>query len=162
MSGTTGGPDGGARSGGAGPAADRPGDGPAPPAAPGATDDEALRRALENAEDRLRHAMLDGDVVTLGELLDDHIVYTGPDGRQVSKQQDLDAYASGAVEITDYDEQHRSVRVIGRTGLTWILTEVRGRAGAQPFGARLRYTRTWVYDTGWRVVAAHASFAHQR
>jgi hypothetical protein len=131
-------------------------------AGPAGTDDEALRRALDGAEDRLRHAMLAGDVAALGELLDDHIVYTGPDGRQVSKQQDLDAYASGAVEITGYDEQHRSVRVIGCTGLTWILTEVHGRAGSQPFGARLRYTRTWVYDAGWRVVAAHASFAPQR
>ena len=130
--------------------------------ADGSADDAALRSALDRAEDLLRRAMLAGDVAALGALLDDHMIYTGPDGRQVSKQQDLDAYANGAVEITGYDEQHRSVRVIGRTGLTWILTEVQGRAGDRTFGARLRYTRTWVYDAGWRVVAAHASFAPHR
>ncbi len=140
-----------------GAAADR--DAAAGPAGP---DDETLRRSLAGAEDRLSQAMLAGDVATLGELLDDHVVYTGPDGRQVSKQQDLDAYSSGAVEITAYDEQHRSVRVIGHTGMTWILTEVRGRAGNQAFVARLRYTRTWVFEAGWRVVAAHASLAHPR
>lgn len=129
-----------------------------PDSAPLTMDDADLRTALAGAEDRLRLAMLTGDVAALGALLDDHVVYTGPDGRQVSKQQDLDAYASGAVEITGYDEEHRSMRVIGRTGLTWVLTEVRGRTGTQQFGARLRYTRTWVYDAGWRVVAAHASF----
>lgn len=129
-----------------------------PDGVPPAMDDVELRTALAGAEDSLRLAMLTGDVTTLGALLDDHVVYTGPDGRQVSKQQDLDAYASGAVEITGYDEEHRSIRVIGRTGLTWVLTEVRGRTGNQQFGARLRYTRTWVYDAGWRVVAAHASF----
>ncbi len=128
----------------------------------GSADDALLRAALDRAEDLLRHSMLAGDVTALGSLLDDHMIYTGPDGRQVSKQQDLDAYANGAVEITGYDEQHRSVRVVGRTGLTWILTEVQGRTGNQTFGARLRYTRTWVYEAGWRVVAAHASFApHQ-
>jgi hypothetical protein len=122
-------------------------------------DDTALRSALNVAEDRLQRATLDGDVTTLDLLLDDHVIYTGPDGRQVSRQQDLDAYASGAVEITAYHEEHRSVRVLGRTGLTWVLAEVRGRAGDQRFGARLRYTRTWAYADGWRVVAAHASLA---
>ncbi len=122
-------------------------------------DDEGLRAALNMAEDLLRAATLAGDVTSLDQLLDDHIIYTGPDGRQVSKQQDLDAYASGAVEITGYEEEHRTIRVIGRTGLTWVLAEVSGRAGGQRFGARLRYTRTWAHDTGWRVVAAHASFA---
>lgn len=121
--------------------------------------DSVLRTALNDAEDRLQQATLDGDVAVLGELLDDHVVYTGPDGRQVSKQQDLDAYAHGAVEITGYAEEHRSVRVLGRTGLTWVLAEVSGRAGEQRFGARLRYTRTWAYVDGWRVVAAHASLA---
>lgn len=133
------------------------------PAESGVSGDEgSLRTALESAEDLLRRAMLAGDVGALAGLLDDHMIYTGPDGRQVSKQQDLDAYASGSVEITGYDEQHRSVRVIGRTGLTWVLTEVQGRTGSQTFGARLRYTRTWAYDAGWRVVAAHASFAPHR
>jgi hypothetical protein len=123
------------------------------------SDETLLHTALMAAEDQLRRAMVSGDVVALGALLDDHVIYTGPDGRQVAKQQDLDAYATGAVEITAYEEQHRSVRVMGRTGITWVLTEVHGRAGSQNFGTRLRYTRTWVYDAGWRVVAAHASFA---
>ncbi|MEO5833158.1 MAG: nuclear transport factor 2 family protein [Nakamurella sp.] len=122
-------------------------------------DDAGLRSALNTAEDQLRRATLAGDVAVLGLLLDDHIIYTGPDGRQVSKQQDLDAYASGAVEITGYVEEHRTIRVIGRTGLTWVLAEVSGHAGGQRFGARLRYTRTWAYAAGWRVIAAHASFA---
>lgn len=117
-----------------------------------------LTSRLDDAETRLRTAVLRGDVEALGSLLDDHVIYTGPDGRQISKQQDLDSYSSGAVQITEYAEQHRAIRVIGRTGLTWVLTEVQGRAGDRPFGARLRYTRTWVYQTDWRVVAAHASF----
>lgn len=132
---------------------------PVDPALLDSVDDTALRSALHLAEDRLQGATLAGDVRSLGLLLDDHVIYTGPDGRQVSKQQDLAAYASGAVEITGYDEEHRTIRVIGRTGLTWVLAEVSGRAGEQRFGARLRYTRTWTYAAGWRVVATHASFA---
>lgn len=117
----------------------------------------AAPAGLDAAEDSLQAAVLAGDVETLGDLLDDHIIYTGPDGRQVTKQQDLDAYSSGAVQIVRYTEQHRATRVIGATGVTWVLAEIHGRAGAQQFDARLRYTRTWAFDSGWRVVAAHAS-----
>jgi len=45
--------------------------------------------------------------------------------------------------------------------VTWFLGTVEGTVSGAPFAARMRYTRTWLYDEthGWRIIAAHASTA---
>lgn len=51
----------------------------------------------------------------------------------------------------------------GRTAVSWFLGTLAGIFDGTPFAARLRYTRTWIYDDnhGWRVVAAHVSPARR-
>ena len=47
--------------------------------------------------------------------------------------------------------------VDGSTGVSFFTGTVGGTFGGRPMSARMRYTRTWVYDAdaGWRVLAAH-------
>ena len=113
--------------------------------------------ALQEAERRLQAAIRSSDVETLDLLLDDRVVYTGPDGRSLTKQEDLDAHRSRALVVEAFDQQDLHVTVVGSTGITRVLAELQGTAGGVPFTARLRYTRTWVHADGtWRVLAAHA------
>ena len=90
------------------------------------------------AERRLQAAQLASDVVALDALLDERLVFTGPDGALYSKKDDL-------------------ALVDGRTGVTWFLGTLEGAFGGVPFAARVRCTRTWLHDDahGWRIVAAH-------
>jgi ketosteroid isomerase-like protein len=46
------------------------------------------------------------------------------------------------------------------TGVTWFLGTLEGTVGGQPVVSRMRYTRTWTYDgqSGWKIIAAHATF----
>ncbi|WP_370092045.1 nuclear transport factor 2 family protein [Streptacidiphilus sp. MAP12-20] len=114
--------------------------------------------ALHEAEQRLQGAVRAGDVEALDLLLDDRVVYTGPDGRSLTKEEDLEAHRSRILAVEVFDQQDLHVTVVGATGITRVLAAIRGTAAGQPFAARLRYTRTWVHaDGAWRVLAAHAS-----
>ncbi|WP_225851241.1 nuclear transport factor 2 family protein [Streptomyces sp. HPF1205] len=121
------------------------------------TDEVAFEAALHEAEQRLQAAVRSGDVEALRLLLDDRVVYTGPDGSTSTKEEDLEAHRSRTLVVDVFDQQDLHVTVVGSTGITRVLAAVEGTAGGQPFAARLRYTRTWVHADGtWRVLAAHA------
>jgi ketosteroid isomerase-like protein len=113
---------------------------------------------LRQAERRLQAAQLAGDVVALDRLLDDRLVFTGPEGKLYSKQDDLQAQGTRQV-ITKVSEEELNVLADGRTGITWFLGTLEGVFDGAPFSARLRYTRTWIRDDnhGWSIVAAHMS-----
>ena len=118
-------------------------------------DEEALRAA----ERKLQAAQLASDVAALDELLDDRLVFTGPDGKLYGKQDDLRVHRTGTQVIDALHEEELTVLVAGETGVTWFVGRLRGSIDGAPFEARMRYTRTWVRagGHGWRIIAAHAS-----
>ncbi|MEE4545673.1 nuclear transport factor 2 family protein [Streptomyces sp. V4-01] len=121
------------------------------------TGQAALEAGLYEAERALQTAMRAGDVAALDLLLDDRVVYTGPDGRSQTKHEDLEAHRSRTLVVDVLDQEDLHVTVAGSTGITRPLLALQGTAAGQPFAARLRYTRTWVHADGvWRVLAAHA------
>lgn len=114
---------------------------------------------LQAAERRLQAAQLAGDVAVLDELIDDRLVFTGPDGLLYSKEDDLRLHRSGAQKMTSLQEEDLRLLVDGRTGVTWFVGRLAGSSNGEQFDARMRYTRTWIFgeETGWRIVAGHAS-----
>jgi len=115
---------------------------------------------LRAAERRLQAAQLASDVAVLDEIIDDRLVFTGPDGRLYGKQDDLEVHRSGHQRMTRVVEEELRVLVDGTTGVTWFLGTLEGTVGGTPFTARVRYTRTWVHDGDrWRLIAAHVSDA---
>lgn len=121
--------------------------------------DIAAADALRDAERRLQRAQLASDVEALDRLIDERLVFTGPDGRHYSKQDDLQVHRSGQQAMTRVDEEDLTVRVVGGTGVTWFLGTLEGSMAGEPFLVRVRYTRTWIHDhdSGWRLIAAHVS-----
>jgi ketosteroid isomerase-like protein len=119
----------------------------------------ATEAGLLDAEHRLQQAQRDGDVEVLAGLLDDRLIAIGPDGTRFRKDDDLDAYRSGSSKIDSLIEEDLEVLVAGTTGATFALCAVSGTFNGEPFAARLRYARTWTFDTeaGWRIVAAQLS-----
>jgi hypothetical protein len=121
---------------------------------------EDLSEALRAAEHRLQTAQLAGDADALEDLLDDRLIYTGgPDGARYSKQDDLEIQRSHTQVLSKVEEDELIVLVEGHTGVTWFRGTLEGTFGGTPFTARLSFTRTWIYapDSGWQVIAAHAS-----
>ena len=116
----------------------------------GGPDDEIV--ALEA---RLRIAQMDADVMALDALIDDDLLFAGPDGSLGTKAQDLAAHASGAVRFREHEPTELRVR---RVGSDVAIVALRARLAVEVGGTVVRgdyrYTRVWSRNAAgtWRVV----------
>ena len=90
--------------------------------------------SLLAADRHLQAAQLAADADALDALIDDRLIFTGPDGRLYSKQDDLDLQRSGQQRLTEVTEQELTSLVVGTTGVTWFLGRLAGPVAAgRPF-----------------------------
>ena len=134
----------------------------------GAAADARMKAAFVGAPDaeivgleaRLRAAQLSADVAELDALLDDVLLFTGPDGQLGTKAQDLAAHGSGAVRFREHEPEELHVR---RVGSDVAVVALRARLAVEVGGSLVRgtyrYTRVWArgQDGAWRVVGGHVS-----
>ncbi|WP_091562616.1 nuclear transport factor 2 family protein [Micromonospora pattaloongensis] len=114
--------------------------------------------SLAAADRRLQAAQLAADADVLDQLLDDRLVFTGPDGAWYSKQDDLELQRSGQQVLTEVTEEELTTVVVGDTGVTLFRGRLAGRLRGESFVAHVRYTRTWIKTAaGWRLLAAHVT-----
>src|SRR5690242_9883694 len=111
-------------------------------------------------EARLREAQLAADVAVLKELIDDDLLFVGPDGRLATKSQDLEAHSSGTVRFREHVPEELRVR---RIGSDVAVTSLRAALAVEVFGVPNRgtfnYTRVWARELNatWRVVGGQVS-----
>ena len=116
--------------------------------------------SLTAAERDLQRSQLASDVPALDRLLHPDLTFVGPDGAVSGKADDLEAHRSGAMVLHRSQAEDLIVRVNDGVGVTVLTVRLAGAYQGQEFDGRMRYSRAWAYGdaTGWRVVAAHASF----
>jgi hypothetical protein len=116
---------------------------------------EASLRACEAA---LRRAQLASDVGELDRLVDDALVFTGPNGAVYSKNDDLDAHRRGLIRITRLEPSEERGQIFGDIAVVRVRMEMSGTFEGVAFAGPFRYTRVWRgTGNGWRVVAGHVS-----
>jgi ketosteroid isomerase-like protein len=116
---------------------------------------DASLRACEAA---LRQAQLASDVSVLDRLLDDALVFTGPDGAVYGKQDDLEAHRRGIVRITRLEPSDERIQRFGSIAVVSVRMEMSGTFQGATFAGPFRYTRVWcARPEGWRIVAGHVS-----
>lgn len=120
---------------------------------------DELSTELLAAEGRLQAAQLAGDVAALDQLLHDRLLAVGPDGELVTKEMDLASHRDRVLTLSTLEQLQLEYVVADRTGVTAVLMALTGANAGTPFDVRMRYVRTWVYDDGWRILAAHVSLA---
>lgn len=109
---------------------------------------------IREAEHRLRAAMLASNVAELDTLIDDQLLFIGPDGNVYHKADDLDLHRSGEERITRVDIEDMQIELHGSVAITVVVTNMAGTFKGETFGGRTRYIRTWLRgDSGWRIVA---------
>ena len=114
--------------------------------------------SLRAREAALRRAQLTGDAATLERLVDDALVFTGPDGAVYGKADDLAAHRQGWVRITRLEPSEERVQRFGTVAVVSVRMEMAGTFKGAPFAGPFRYTRVWCERAeGWRVVAGHVS-----
>ncbi|MEO7963895.1 MAG: nuclear transport factor 2 family protein [Gemmatimonadaceae bacterium] len=116
------------------------------------------RDDLLEAEHALRRAQFSSDVAALERLLDDALIFTGPDGRLYRKGDDLAAHRDGAMRLTRLDPGEESVQRFGDIAVIVVRMEMAGTFMDSNFAGPFRYTRVWCRrPDGWRIVAGHVN-----
>ena len=116
---------------------------------------EASLRACETA---LRKAQLSSDVQELDRLLDDTLVFTGPNGAVYGKKDDLDAHRRGLIRISRLEASEERIQRFGDIAVVSVRMEMSGTFEGSAFAGPFRYTRVWrAHGDGWRIVAGHVS-----
>jgi ketosteroid isomerase-like protein len=106
----------------------------------------------------LRTAMLANDVDALADLLHDDLVFTGPDGQVLSKEDDLSVHRSKLLRLDRLDLYETRVHHLGDLIVVTTKASLRGRYGSTPFEGTFVYTRLWRQSGAhWRIVAGHAA-----
>ncbi len=114
--------------------------------------------SLRECEAALRQAQLASDVRILDRLLDDALVFTGPNGAVYGKKDDLDAHRHGVIRITRLEPSEERIQRFGHIAVVSVRMEMSGTFEGEAFAGPFRYTRVWRADAdGWRVVAGHVS-----
>jgi ketosteroid isomerase-like protein len=113
---------------------------------------------LRRMEERLRAAMLAGDVAELDALIDDALVFTTMTGEVATKAMDLDAHRSGVLRIHRMDPSELRIERFGDAAVVSVRMELAGTFADAPFAGPFRYGRVWIRrPQGWRVAAGHVT-----
>jgi ketosteroid isomerase-like protein len=114
---------------------------------------------IAGLEAELRAAQLNADVGALDRLIDDDLLFVGPDGAFATKADDLAAYRDGVMRVTHHEPQELRVRRVGaHAAVVALSARMSGSYGGAPFSGTARYIRVWSRDSGqWRIVAGQVS-----
>ena len=115
---------------------------------------------IVDLEARLRAAQMGADVAAMDALVDDDLLFTGPDGSVGTKAQDLAAHASGAVRFREHQPTELRVRRVGHdVAIVALRARLEVEVGGTVVRGAYRYTRVWARDEArsWRVVGGHVS-----
>lgn len=118
-----------------------------------------IEATIRQLEATLRAAQLQSDVAALDQLIDDALLFTGPDGTQATKADDLALHRTGAVRFIAHEPSDLHLRVITSDVVVVALrTHLVGRVHGADFAGDYRYTRVWARRGNvWRIVAGHVS-----
>ncbi|HEY1942150.1 MAG TPA: nuclear transport factor 2 family protein [Roseiarcus sp.] len=109
-------------------------------------------------EAALRSAMLNNDVSALSDLIDDDLVFTGPDGSILSKEADLSTHRDKLLRLDKIDLHDSQTHRLGPMILVTTKADLSGQFGDFPIGGTFAYTRLWRQSgSRWRIVAGHAA-----
>ena len=111
-------------------------------------------------EAQMRKAQLAGDVEALEKLISDDLLFAGPDGQLATKEQDLEAHASGIVRFREHEPEELRIRRVGTdVAIVSLRANLSVEVGGRLSSGVYRYTRIWARESGsdWRVVGGHVS-----
>jgi len=115
---------------------------------------------LLEAEATLRSAQLAADTALLDALLEDDLLFTGPDGQLATKAQDIEAHRSGVVRFREHHPEELRMRMVGdAAAITALRTRIVVDVAGQTRRETVRYTRMWRKSRSgeWRVAGGHVS-----
>lgn len=99
-------------------------------------------------EEELRLAMITSDVEKLNELIDDSLVFTGPDGNIATKALDLQAHRSKMQKISELTPSEQTVKLHDNFAVVTVKMQLVGTYGDFDISGIYRYLRVWTKIQG--------------
>ena len=131
----------------------------APPAASTA-DVIQVERELAKMQQDWIDAALKADVATVDRILADDFVATLPDGRLMTKAQDIEELRSGAFVPESTTIDGMNVRVFGETAIVTFGQTEKSQYHGRTVSGRTLWTDVFLKRNGtWQIVAEHGSIA---
>ncbi|MCI2148583.1 nuclear transport factor 2 family protein [Bifidobacterium crudilactis] len=119
--------------------------------------------SIDAAETALQQAMRNSDVAALDRMISDDLVFVGIDGKNLSKQDDLESHRNGTTRFERLDEISRRCSSAGEgktTGSTEVVADVVNVINGERVKGRLRWHREWKLTDGrWQVIRGSVSIA---
>ena len=116
---------------------------------------------IATLEYKLRKAICASDIKTLDEMFDEVLVSTLPDGRVLSKADELSLHREGQARLRDLSAQDIRLYRIDALIMTTAIVYASGQYGTTTFSGKYTYTRLWrPHGSTWRLAAAHGG-AHR-
>ncbi len=129
----------------------------------------SILAAIQDAEERLRQAMLSSDIAALEALLDPDLLFVNHMGWTVTRQDDLDAHRGGLLKIHALDLSEQCIVPRADCAVVSVLARIAGSYNGVPANGTFRFMRTWASGSesglatgassgaasaAWRVIAA--------
>jgi ketosteroid isomerase-like protein len=103
-----------------------------------------------------------GDPVMLAKLYADEFEYIGPGAIVRNRQQQIDAFATGAIDLLEGRSDDVKVRQYGDTAVLTGRFRGRVRVSSQEYSFVERYSSVWVREGGqWQMVLEHGTVVPQ-
>lgn len=122
-----------------------------------------VEEQLNQLEQRLIKAWLDGDRETVEALLSDDWTVIDPGGRVLTKSQVIEeGFESGVRKLESGTIDEVQVRLLGDVAVVTGRTQATGSYEGTSVSVKLRFTDVCVKrDNGWQVVASQATLIGQ-
>ncbi|MED4402364.1 nuclear transport factor 2 family protein [Metabacillus fastidiosus] len=113
-------------------------------------------------EERLRKAMLNGDVENLDRLISDELSFVSPFGQIITKKDDIESHRSGIVNITEIKFLNQKVIPLEDVAVTITQANVKAILAGEHREDEMCYTRVWQKDKNeLKVISGHCSFVQK-
>lgn len=118
-----------------------------------------LESHVIEAEERLRSAMLKGDVAVLDALIAPELIFTNHLGQVVSKEQDLAMHRARLLKLEKLERSEQLIQLHEAFAVVSVSMHLLGAYEGTPVDAHIRYTRVWSVgrDGVLRISAGHSS-----
>lgn len=113
---------------------------------------------IDILEERLKSAMLAGDVQALDALLASDITSIDHLGRRADKLQELEAHRTGILKLDQLDVYDRVIKLLENAASVSLRARIGGTYYGETFSAKVAYTRVWVRrHSTWTIISMHYS-----
>ncbi|MBC6976192.1 nuclear transport factor 2 family protein [Bacillus sp. Xin] len=113
-------------------------------------------------EEKLRNAMVNGDVEILERLISDELSFVSPFGQIITKEDDINSHRSGIVNLTEIKFLNQKVIPLEDVAVTITQAKVKAIIGGQHREDEMYYTRVWKKDKDeLKVISGHCSFVQK-